>query len=96
MNDYQRTQAFNTSQNTLEAKQFFKSRTAAKQFVERSIIQGYDPPYMHLMIIKIDNKQLYNLNPEEMRLDGFDALSINEDALPYFNNCVIFVKHELL
>lgn len=94
--DYDRTQSFNTGMNTLEAKQFFKSRIAIKQFVESSVMQNYDPPYIYLLIIRIDETLLRNANPTEMKLDGFDAVNINEDDLLSFNNCVTFVKQELL
>ena len=40
--DYDSQQIFRTGRNTLEAKQFFKSRTAVKEFVDSSVMQGYD------------------------------------------------------
>jgi len=30
------------------------------------------------------------------KLDGYDAVHIEEDDLPAFNNCVTFVKQEVL
>ena len=87
--DYdQQQQLFRTGINTLEAKQFFKSRTAVKQFVASSVIQQYDPPYLYLLILTIDEGLYNDSNPTNMKLDGYDAINIDEDDLPSFNNCV--------
>lgn len=85
---------FRTDINTLEAKQFFRSRTAVTNFVERSVTQNYQPPYMFLYIIDIDEICLDNLEPSYMTLDGYEAVSVDEENLIEFNNCVIFVKEE--
>jgi hypothetical protein len=96
MDDYDQDRTFRTGLRTLEAKQFFKSRKAVESFVASSITQDYDPPYAYLIIINIDEQLLEVANPDSMQLDGFEAISINEDGLFAFNNCVIFVQQETL
>ena len=66
--DYDNHKQFRLAKNTLEAKQFFRSRTAVKQFVENSVMQDYNPPYLYLLVIRIDDVLLINANPEEMKL----------------------------
>jgi hypothetical protein len=92
--DYLKSRLFNTAQNTLEAKQFFKSRFAISEFVASAIEQNYCPPYTYLLILTIDDIQLSHVQVDTMDLDGFEALSFHEDQLPVFNNCVTFVKEE--
>jgi hypothetical protein len=94
--DYDNQQIFRTGKNTLEAKQFFKSRIAIKEFVAGSVLQNYDPPYAWLLIITINEDCFDETGHMEMRLDGYDAINIEEDHLPEFNNCVKFVKQESL
>lgn len=57
--------------------------------------RNFDPPYIYLWTIKIDELQI-DLSPHAMKLDGFDAVNIDEVDLLSFNNCVKFVKEELL
>ncbi len=94
--DYDQEQVFRTGINTLEAKQFFKSTIAVKQFVANSVIQQYDPPYLYLLTITIDEDLYNNSNPTNIKLDGYDAVNIDEDDLLSFNNCVKFVNQESL
>jgi hypothetical protein len=94
--DYDQQQRLLTGQNTLEGKQFFKSLTAVKQFVANSVLQDFDPPYVHLLTIRIDDDLFELANPEHMPLDGFEAVNVTEDNLDSFNNCIIFVKEEVL
>jgi len=89
-------QIFRTGKNTLEAKQFFKSRAAIKEFVDSSVMQDYDPPYLYLLIISVDGDCFNMIDHTNMKLDGFDAININEDYLLNFNNCVRFVQQEIL
>jgi len=94
--DYDNQQFFRTWRNTLEAKQFFKSRTAVKAFVENSILQSYSPPYAYLLIVSVDEDCFNRIDRTDMKLDGYDAVNINEDHLLDFNNCVRFVQQEIL
>ncbi len=94
--DFYIDQIFRTGKNTLEAKQFFKSRTAVSQFVERSVIQNYLPPYLYLLMINIDEECLNESNPTFMILDGFSAVNIEDVNLLSFSKSVIFVQQELL
>jgi hypothetical protein len=94
--DYDSQQIFRTGRNTLEAKQFFKSRVAVTQFVASSVLQAYDPPYKYLLIINIDEGCFNMTDHADMKLDGYDAVNINEDHLLNFNNCVRFVQQEIL
>ena|ERR1700722_9750806 len=94
--DYDHHKVFRTSKNTLEAKQFFKSGRAAKQFVVSAIEQDYDPPYAYLYIVDIDAECFDALVRTEDNLDGYDAVTIENEYLPDFNNCVKFVREEVL
>jgi len=93
--DYDALLAFRTGRNTLEAKQFFKTRAAVTSFAGDAVEQNYDPPYTHLMIVTADDDQ-FDIIQRTRKLDGYDAVHIEEDDLPAFNNCVIFVKQEVL
>jgi hypothetical protein len=92
--DYEKSGVFRLARNTLEAKQFFKSRITVKQFVESSVLRTYNPPYLYLLTITVDADRLTMANPDHMPLDGYEALTIAEDDLTAFNNCVIFVEEE--
>lgn len=94
--DYDTDQQFRTGVNTLEAKQFFRSPTAVKQFIESSVLQDYDPPYAYLLTITADDNLLEAANPEYGKLDGYEAITIAEDNLLSFNQSVIFVEEEEL
>lgn len=94
--DLDRCQLFRTNSNTLEAKQFFMSTAAVRQFVDLSRVQDYIPPYIHLLIINIDAGCLNRAEPAYMNLDGFNAVNISERDLSSFNNCVLFFKQALL
>lgn len=94
--DYRNSNCFNTAQNTLEAKQFFRSRTAIREFVASAIDQSYYPPYTWLFILTIDDKKMSHIHFDTMDLNGFEAVSIPEDQLPAFNNCITLVKEEKL
>jgi len=94
--DYRNSNQFNTAINTLEAKQFFKSRTAVREFVRNAVEQNYHPPYTHFLILTVDDKRLKKIRIDKMDLDGFEAVSVPEDQLPVFNNCVTFVNEEKL
>jgi len=87
---------FRTATNTLEAKQFFRSIEAINEFVDNARLQKYHPPYKYLLTIKLDKEHFNDISRVEMMLDGFDAVSIHEDYLSAFNNCVIFVESERL
>jgi hypothetical protein len=43
-----------------------------------------------------DDILLNNVSYDSMDLDGFEAISVPEDELPAFNNCVPFVRVEIL
>ena len=94
--DYNNSNQFNTAINTLEAKQFFKSRIAVREFVKSAVEQNYYPPYTHLLIITVDDQQLNAIHVDKMDLDGFEAISVPEDQLPVFNNCITFVNEARL
>lgn len=94
--DYDQTRLFNTGRNTLEAKQFFKSLTAVKQFVASAVIQEYNPPYLYLLTVTVNDDTFNHANPTNIKLDGYEAVNVAEDDLMAFNNCVIFVEEEAL
>jgi len=94
--DYDASGQFRTGKNTLEAKQFFKSPVAVKQFVNSSVLQAYNPPYVYLLTITIDDDLIEQANPTNMKLDGYEAMNIAEEDLITFNNCITFVDEEAL
>jgi hypothetical protein len=65
------------------------------QFVANSVVQQYDPSYAHLMIIGIDDACFDSVG-RTRKLDGYDAVHVEEDDLEAFNNCVKFVRQEAL
>ena len=87
---------FRTAKNTIEAKQFFKSKEATSHFANKAKLQQYYPPYKYLLIVNIDKEDFDIIQHTSMQLDSYDAISIHEDNLPAFNNCIKFVKQEAL
>lgn len=94
--NYELHKQFRTNSNTLEAKQFFKSKVAVQSFVKNSVSREFDPPYKYLLTIDIDEDYIQNPNFINLNLDGFDAISIYEDDLPMFNLYIKFVIRENL
>lgn len=82
---------FRTAENTLEAKQFFKSEIAVRKFLESARNQEFFPPYEHLFVVDINEKCLRGIGYDEQELDTFEAITIQEDNLTQFNNCINFV-----
>ncbi len=93
--DYDAHGAFLTGLNTLEAKQFFRTRVAVASFVTSAAGLNYDPAYAHLMVVSL-NDDNFDITSRTMKLDGYDAVHVDEDDWPAFNNCVIFVNQEVL
>ncbi|MBS1501097.1 MAG: hypothetical protein JST32_03490 [Bacteroidetes bacterium] len=93
--DFDFHQAFQIGRNTLEAKQFFKSRVAVNQFIANSIVQRYDPAYAHILIVGVDD-DCFDSTAHTQKLDGYDAVHVDEDHLSSFNNCIKFVRQEAL
>ena len=71
--------------DTLEAKQFFRTKEAVNDFVYHSKKQSFSPPYTYIFEIVILKKCLSELTIDEVELDKFPALSIHEDVLPDFS-----------
>lgn len=92
-NFYENDESFLTARNTLEAKQFFKSKLAVTTFVKESVKQHYAPPYKYLFVVDIDETCLGNIvGIDNQLLDGFEALTVAEELLPAFNNCINFTE----
>jgi hypothetical protein len=89
--DFSTDEVFRTTNHTLEAKQFFKSEMAVWEFVMAAIKQSYCPPYEYILTIDIDNQCFEAIGAELQNLDGHDAITIQEENLKRFNNCIIFV-----
>jgi len=85
---------FRLGDNTLEAKQFFKSETAVMEYVRATVRRSFKPPYRHILTIEIGNECLAAVTYFEQYLDGFEAITIPEDDLPCFNNCVTFTHQQ--
>ena len=94
--NYQKTQLLSIAENTLEAKQFFKSRKAVLDFFKSSKEQNYTPPYVSLLVFQVDDSKFKKILYDSMLLDGYEAISIPENQLAAFNKIVTFVKEETL
>ena len=94
--DFNKNQAFTTARNTFEGKQFFKTEEAIREYVSRSYYQKYAPPYTMLIIIDAEIECLKNCRYEEQILDGFSAITIQEQCLKTFNKCFKFERSEAL
>jgi hypothetical protein len=88
--DFKTDQNFRTAENTIEGKQFFKSLNAVLEFVEASVNRGYRPPYKCVITITIENQSLESIAYEAQILDGHEAITIQEEDLPSFNNYCTF------
>ena len=86
--DWEKIKAFRTAKNTLEAKQFFKSLLAVKDFVSNSQIQKFSPAYSMILEIEILNDCLNSIQVFTTELDRFEAITVSENDLPGFNKCV--------
>jgi hypothetical protein len=89
--DFSTDKAFRTTNRTLEAKQFFKTEKAVWDFVIAATKRSYRPPYECILTIDIDNQCFETVGAEVQNLDGHDAITIQEDDLTSFNNCITFV-----
>jgi len=92
--DFKVDRNFRTAKNTLEAKQFFKSERAVLEFVKVAIKRAYRPPYKYILFINVDSQCLEAVDLQAQDLDGYDAITIQEDDLPSFNNCVTFTTEQ--
>ncbi len=88
--DYVVDEIFRLGDNTLEAKQFFKSETAVLEYVRATVKRSFKPPYKYILTIEVDNECFAAVTSFEQYLDGYEAITIPEDDLPSFNNCVTF------
>lgn len=91
LKDYHRSKQLRTSRNTIEGKQFFKTREAVNDFVADSRRRTYEPPYEHVFEININILCLELIDYEEQELDTFKAITIKEADLPKFNECINFI-----
>jgi hypothetical protein len=89
--DYQQAGELRTARNTLEGKQFFKSEVGARYFTERASKQRFAPAYKHILVFDLDEDCYQRAAEAEQILDGHAALTIIEEDLPAFNNCVTFI-----
>lgn len=90
-NDYYSHKKFRTAKNTLEAKQFFKSETGVREYKRKADEIIFVPPYRHLLVVELDLRCLSTIPFDEQVIDDYDAITIAEDDLNNFNNCVNFV-----
>lgn len=96
LKDWKDAAIFRTAFNTLEAKQFFKTKNAVEDFIFHARQQNFIPPYTHIFEIDILKQCLAKLKIHEMILDRFDAISVDEEHLPDFNKCVKFVQQHAI
>jgi hypothetical protein len=94
--DYDTYDQLRTARNTLEGKQFFKSEIAVLEFASNANFRKYKPPYTFILRIGIDEDCLNAIDIDVQILDGFEAMTISEDDLKAFNNCINFVNQSEL
>ena len=92
--DYEFTGQLRTATNTLEAKQFFKTRKAVNEYLENAISQDFQPVYVTLLIVDIEKSDFDTLQADEMALDGFLAVTVHEEHLNSLNSFIKFVTKE--
>ena len=80
---------FQTSNNTLEVKQFFRSRRAVDDFIKQSK-KLFTPPYIFIIEVQVPRSSLDLLGVDFIELDTHEAVSVDEALLPEFNNCITF------
>lgn len=86
--DYKKCNQFRTARDTLEAKQFFKSETGVLEFIKDSQTANFSPPYEYLYCIEVYEECMAKIEYDEQILDGYKAVTIQEQYLPDFNKCV--------
>lgn len=89
---YNRNEKFATGRNTLEAKQFFKSKDGVDEFIKDAYARQYNPPYKFILEVSILKNCLDSIPFEEQELDRHKAITVHEDYLSAFNKCITFVK----
>lgn len=94
--DYHTDGLLRPGDNTLEAKQFFKSEIAVEEFIQNAKAQRFSPPYKYLFIIDINEECLEGIPYDEQELDRFAAITVFEAHLPLFNNCINFIDEYAL
>jgi hypothetical protein len=90
MDDFRKHRLFRTARNTLEAKQFFKSETGVLDFIRESRRGHFYPPYEYIFHVDIDETCFSNITYAEQEIDRFKAITVQEEDLPRFNNCINF------
>lgn len=86
--DYYDSRLFRTAANTLEGKQFFFSDEAVTRFVASSQIQTFDPPYMFIFNITINDDCFASIPHLQQDLDFFPAITVDDVDLFAFSQCV--------
>jgi hypothetical protein len=87
LDDWRDSNLFRCSANTIEAKQFWESMKAAKNFVNLSQRRNFSLPYCCILEIKIDTNCLEKTKYESQELDRYMAITIREIDLEQFNKC---------
>ncbi len=90
--DIQIHKQFRTQINTLEAKQFFCTELAVLEYLAFAIACQFIPPYTYILSVSIDDQCFQHVVHDRQELDGHDAISINKEHLPHFNQFINFVE----
>lgn len=61
------------------------------EFIQAAAKRSYRPPYKYILVVDVENQCLDSIDVESQNLDNYDAITIREEDLPSFNNCVTFV-----
>ena len=92
LDDWRESDLFRCSANTIEAKQFWESMKAARNFVDLSHRRNFNPRYFCILKIKIDKNCLEQIKYESQELDRYMAITIREIDLQQFNKCEKKIK----
>jgi hypothetical protein len=92
LDDWKESGLFRCTENAMEAKQFWESMEAARNFVILSRRRKFYPSYFCILEIKIQKDCLEQINYESQELDRYEAITIYKIDLDQFNKCEKKIK----
>ena len=92
LDDWKESDLFRCIENTIEAKQFWESIEAARNFVNLSKRRKFYPPYFCILEIKINKDCFEQIKYESQELDRYEAITIYKIDLDQFNKCEKKIK----
>ena len=90
---YSENNIFYCTDRTLTVKQFFKSLSDTRNFVEKAVAQSFSPPYSTIVEIELSKNSLNDMIFEELTLDTWPAISFPELNLQKLNENRKFITY---